>query len=62
MIGLKLSGKKKMRNTLFITFTLLICLIVRVGYIQFIQGPELSALAYQQQTINQITSLPLHYV
>ena len=53
MIGLKLSGKKKMRNTLFITFIIIICLIVRVGYIQFIQGSELSSLAYQQQTLDR---------
>ena len=53
MIGLKLSCKKKLRNTLFITFIILIGLIVRVGYIQLIQGSELSSLAYQQQTLDR---------
>ena len=50
----KLSSKKKMRTTLFVTFLILICLLVRIGYIQFIQGGELSTLAYQQQVNNSI--------
>lgn len=53
MIMIKLSSKKKMRNTLFISFLVLICLIVRIGYIQLIQGGELSSLAYQQQTLDR---------
>ena len=53
MIEMKLSNKKKMRNTLFITFLILICLIGRIGYIQFIQGEELGTLAYQQQTLDR---------
>ena len=50
---LKISNKKKMRNTLFITFTILTLLIVRIGYIQFIQGEELEAKAYQQQSLDR---------
>ena len=42
-----------MRNTLFITFLIIICLIGRLGYIQFIQGGELSSMAYQQQTLDR---------
>lgn len=53
MIPIKLSCKKKMRNTLFIAFLIIICLIGRIGYIQFIQGGELSSLAYQQQTLDR---------
>lgn len=53
MITTKLSSKKKMKNTLFITFLILICLIGRIGYIQFIQGGELSTLAYHQQTLDR---------
>ena len=49
----KLSSKKKMRTTLFVTFLILICLLVRIGYIQLIQGGELSTLAYQQQTLDR---------
>ena len=47
MNEIKLTSKKKMRNTLFITFLIMICLIGRIGYIQLIQGKELSELAAQ---------------
>ena len=53
MNEIKLTSKKKMRNTLFITFLIMICLIGRIGYIQLIQGKELSELAYQQQTLDR---------
>ena len=53
MITTKLSSKKKMRNTLFITFLILVCLIGRLGYIQLVQGKELSKLAYEQQTLDR---------
>lgn len=53
MKTMKLSSKKKMRNTLFITFLIILCLIGRIGYIQFIQGGELSSMAYQQQTLDR---------
>ena len=53
MISTKLSNKKKMRNVLFISFLIIACLIGRIGYIQFIQGKELSSLAYQQQTLDR---------
>ena len=53
MIETKLSNKKKMRNALFISFLVIICLIGRLGYIQFIKGGELSSLAYQQQTLDR---------
>ncbi len=53
MMTLKLSGKKKMRNTLFITFFIISCLIGRIGYIQLIQGEKLSSMAYQQQTLDR---------
>ena len=53
MFEVKLSNKRKMRNTLFIAFLVIICLIGRIGYIQFIQGGELSSLAYEQQTLDR---------
>ena len=53
MILAKLSSKKKMRNTMFIAFFLIICLIARIGYIQFVKGEELSTLAYEQQTLDR---------
>ena len=53
MNEIKLTSKKKMRNILFISFLIIICLIVRIGYIQLIQGKELSKLAYEQQTLDR---------
>ena len=50
---MKLSSKKKMRNILFISFLIMVCLIVRIGYIQIISGKELSRLAYEQQTLDR---------
>ena len=53
MRPVKLSSKKKMRNTLFIAFLLISGLITRIGYIQFVQGGELTSMAYQQQTLDR---------
>ena len=53
MVTTKLSSKKKMRNTLFICFFIILCLIGRLGFIQFVQGSELRSLAYQQQTLDR---------
>ena len=53
MNEIKLSSKKKMRNILFVSFLIIICLIVRLGYIQLIQGKELAELAYEQQTLDR---------
>lgn len=53
MYEIKLSNKRKMRNTLFITFLIILCLIGRIGFIQFVQGGELTTLAYEQQTLDR---------
>ena len=53
MIGMKLSSKKKLRNILFIAFLIIVGLIIRIGCIQFLQGEELSSMAYQQQTLDR---------
>lgn len=53
MVVTKLSSKKRMRFILFVAFFILIGLIVRLAYIQFFQGNELSILAYQQQTLDR---------
>lgn len=53
MISIKLSNKKKMRNILFIAFAILIALIGRLAYIQFVQGNKLETLAYEQQTLDR---------
>ena len=46
---ISLSNKKKMRNALFIAIVIIILLTTRIGYIQFIWGPELSHMASSQQ-------------
>jgi len=46
---LSLSNKKKLRNTLLGALTLIFLLTTRIGYIQFIWGPELSNMASSQQ-------------
>ena len=53
MVEMKLNGKKKMRNMLFICFTIFVCLIARLGFIQCVQGEELKTLAYEQQTLDR---------
>lgn len=53
MTAIKLSSKRRMKNMLFICFLLILCLLGRLGYIQFLKGSELSALAYQQQTLDR---------
>ena len=53
MVVTKLSNKKKMRNTLFIVFLILAMLMGRIGFLQLYKGGELSALAYQQQTLDR---------
>lgn len=45
--------KRRLRNVLFVFFIIQIALIVRVGFIQFVQGSELQAMAYSQQTLNR---------
>lgn len=46
---INLKNKKKMRNTLFITFLILLLLLSRICYIEFVQGKELQVLAFEQQ-------------
>ena len=45
--------KRRLRNMLLIIFVLQIALMVRIGFIQFVQGTELQAMAYSQQTLNR---------
>lgn len=53
MVESKLSMKKRIKNALFIGFFIIICLIIRLGYIQLIKGGELSSMAYKQQTLDR---------
>lgn len=48
-ISISLSNKKKMKNALFIVFIIFILFTVRLAYIQFVWGKELSEKALDQQ-------------
>lgn len=49
-ISISLSNKKKMKNALFIVFIIFILFTVRLAYIQFVWGAELSEKAWEQQS------------
>ena len=48
-----ITRKKRMQWELIIAVFILIALLMRVGYIQFVQGEELQAMAYMQQTLDR---------
>lgn len=48
-----LSKKKRMKREMIIAILLLALLVVRIGFIQFIQGEELQSMAYMQQTLDR---------
>ena len=48
-----ISRKRRLRSILFISFIICMLLIIRIGFIQFVQGSELQAMAYTQQTLNR---------
>ena len=48
-----ISRKRRMIIMLSVAAMILFALIIRVGYIQFIQGGNLQALAYEQQTLDR---------
>ena len=56
MVTMKISSKKKMRNSLFVVGILLILLIVRIGYIQFVQGTFLRPEVAEQQSLSRSIS------
>ena len=45
--------KRRLRNLLIMCVIICLALIIRVGFIQFMQGEELQAMAYSQQTLNR---------
>ena len=47
---------KKLKNTVIVVILIFILLLIRIGFIQFVDGNYLSELAYKQQSINQIIS------
>ena len=48
-----ISRKRRLLIMLCVAIFILFILIIRVGWIQFINGEELQTLAYEQQTINR---------
>ncbi len=48
-----ISRKKRIRNMLFTIFAIFACLIVRIGFIQFVQGANLKEMAYAQQSLDR---------
>ena len=53
MVKINISTKKRMRTILFVSFLIIALLIGRLGYIQLINGKELSQMAYEQQTLDR---------
>ena len=48
-----LAKKKRMKREMIIAILLLALLVVRIGFIQFVQGEELQSMAYMQQTLDR---------
>ena len=53
MIETGIKQKKRLRNMLLIVFIIFVTLTVKVGWIQLVQGSELQAGAYMQQTLDR---------
>ena len=53
MRATNIKRKRRLRGIIFISFFICFLLIIRIGYIQFLQGSELQAMAYSQQTLNR---------
>ncbi len=53
MVNVNISTKKRMRTILFVIFMIIIMLIVRLFFIQIIDGKRLSKMAYEQQTLGR---------
>ncbi len=54
LLNSNISRKRRIIYSLFVSFTILTLLIIRIGFIQFIQGEELRAMAYKQQSIDRV--------
>ena len=53
MRQISIGRKRRMRSMILISLTICFALIIRIGYIQFVQGAELQAMAAAQQTLNR---------
>ena len=52
MVG-NISVKKRIKNVMFISVLVFFLLIIRIGYIQFVNGEKLKQMAYEQQTLDR---------
>jgi len=53
MLKTNITTKRRLRKILLIAFLIIIALIIRLGYIQLIDGKKLAKLAYEQQTLDR---------
>ena len=53
MIATNIGRKRRMKNLLLVSCVICTLLLGRIGWIQFVQGEELEAKAYQQQTLDR---------
>jgi len=53
MRSISFSSKRIVKKMLFISFVICLLLIIRIGFIQFVQGSELQSMAYIQHTLNR---------
>lgn len=53
MYKINISTKRRLRRILLISFLIIMVLIIRLGYIQLIDGKRLSNLTYEQQTLDR---------
>lgn len=49
-------SNKRLRATMMLIFAILVILIIRIGWLQFVDGSHLKEMSYSQQSINQIIS------
>lgn len=54
LLNSNISRKRRITYALFVSFIILTLLIIRIGFIQFIQGEELRVMAYKQQSIDRV--------
>ena len=52
MVG-RISVKKRLKNTMLMSIFVILVLIIRIGYIQFVKGEQLKKLAFEQQTLDR---------
>lgn len=54
LLNANISRKRRITYSLFVSFIILALLLVRIGFIQFIQGEELRTMAYKQQSLDRV--------